>query len=93
MIETKSYSAMLYALADELRKASPAHPSAGIAVPLEEAAERLDTLTVTIRGLEIQRFELLAAIENLHAQKGRHNTEIAYKRLIETLDRVKGGSA
>jgi hypothetical protein len=33
--------------------------------------------------------ELLAAIENLHKQKGRHNTEIAYKRLIETFDRVK----
>lgn len=62
-VETKTYSAMLYALADELRKASPAHPVLASPEPLEEAAERLDMLTITIRGLEIQRDELLAALD------------------------------
>lgn len=62
-VETKTYSAMLYALADELRKASPAHPVLASPEPLEEAAERLDMLTVTIRGLVIQRDELLASLD------------------------------
>lgn len=65
MIETKTYSAMLYSMADELRKASPAHPVLASPKPLEEAAERLDTLTVTIRGLEIQRDELAESMRNI----------------------------
>ena len=62
-VETKTYSAMLYALADELRKASQAHPVLASPLPLEEAAERLDALTVTIRGLELNLADLLAAVK------------------------------
>ena len=33
---------------------------------------------------------LTDAIDNLVQQKGRHNTEIAYKRLVEAIANVKG---
>lgn len=56
MIETKTYSAMLYALADEIRREEGCVTESADRV--EEAAERLDTLTVTIRGMEIMLTKL-----------------------------------
>ena len=47
MIETRHYSGMLYALADKHRGDRRAE--------LLDAAERLDALTVTVRGMEIER--------------------------------------
>lgn len=35
--------------------------------------------------------ELMAEVENLLKVKGRHNTEIAYKRLAAVFAKVKGG--
>ena len=59
MIPTKTYSAMLYELSDELIAAGFTVNSAQV----EQAAERLDTLTVTIRGLETQRDMLIEAAQ------------------------------
>lgn len=62
MTPTKQFSALLYALANQVRNRQ------AVMIPperIEDAAERLDTLTVTIRGLEIQRNELLAALEEM----------------------------
>ena len=46
-------------------------------------------LRTEIDRLRNEHAELLAAIENLIRVKGRHHTEIAYKRLVETYDSVK----
>ena len=59
MTPTKTLSAMLYELSDELIVAGFAVNSAQV----EQAAERLDTLTVTIRGLETQRDMLIEAAQ------------------------------
>lgn len=57
MIETRTYSAMLYALADEIdRKEGCVTESAET---VREAAERMDTQTVKINVLKKQRDELL----------------------------------
>lgn len=59
---TKEYSAMLYALADEIEKEEGCVTESHEAV--REAAQRMDELTVTIRGMEIQQEGLLAALES-----------------------------
>lgn len=59
---TKEYSAMLYALADEIRREEGCVTEA--AEEVEAAAERMDTLTVTIRGLEAQRARLLDVMDS-----------------------------
>ena len=59
MTPTKTLSAMLYELADDLVVAGLIDNSAEV----EQAAERLDTLTVTIRGLETQRDMLIEAAQ------------------------------
>lgn len=61
MADSKAYSAMLYALADEMRQKKGCVTESPDLV--EEAAERIDYQTVMIRGLEIQREELLAALK------------------------------
>lgn len=61
MANSKAYSAMLYALADEMRQKEGCVTESPDLV--EEAAERIDYQTVMIRGFEIQREELLAALE------------------------------
>lgn len=61
MIETKSYSKMLHAIADECR-ASTGDPVRISPEAFDESAERLDAQTVTIRGLEMQRDELAASM-------------------------------
>lgn len=60
-MKTKEYSAMLYALADEL----DAEEGCTTEDPetIREAAQRMDELTVTIRGMEIQHNGLLKAAE------------------------------
>lgn len=56
---TREYSEMLYKLAAEIRNEEGCVTESADLV--EEAAERMDLLTVTIRGLEIQRAELMNA--------------------------------
>jgi len=62
------------------------------------ACEGIPTETLERRGmipvsaLEAQRGELLAAVKNLIDQKGRHHTEIAYRRLVTVYDSMKGGA-
>jgi len=63
MTETKEYSAMLYALADEIRSEEGCVTKPAYRV--DEAAARLDSQTLTIRWLEIQREELLVALNKL----------------------------
>lgn len=41
----------------------------------------------------VDRNDLMVAIENLIRVKGRHHTEIAFKRLVEVYDSVKGQPA
>ena len=64
MIETKTYSKMLYAIADECRASGVdlvrISPEA-----FDEAAERLDAQTVTIRGMEVRLDELAAAMRDI----------------------------
>lgn len=55
MIETRYYSGMLYALADKHRGDRRAE--------LLDAAERLDALTVTVRGMMIERDSYRDVIE------------------------------
>ena len=61
MIPSKVYSKALYDLAEEIDKNEGCVTCSSVLV--EGAAERIDTQTLTIRGLEIQRDELLAALE------------------------------
>lgn len=42
-----------------------------------------------VESLTRQRDLAVSAIENLVKQKGRHNTEIAYKKLVEALTAIK----
>lgn len=64
MIETKTYSKMLYSIADECR-ASTGDPVRVSPDALDEAAERLDAQTVTIRSLEISSDELATAMRDV----------------------------
>ena len=59
-VETKVYSAMLYALADEMRREEGCVTESPELV--EQAATRLDEQTVTINELRRQRGELLNAL-------------------------------
>lgn len=54
-----------------------------------------DTLRLYAKAEQITRQRDLAvsAIENLVKQKGRHNTEIAYKKLVEALADIKESGA
>lgn len=58
MTETRNNSAMLYALAEEIRSQEGCVTESADRV--EAAAERMDTLTVTIRGMEIMLTKLQA---------------------------------
>lgn len=68
MTETKEYSAMLYALADDLVAAGRCTKES--AERVGEAAERLDAQTVTIRGLQAENARLQAALDKLARLKG-----------------------
>lgn len=48
-----------------------------------------DALCKEIESLTRQRDLAVSAIENLVKQKGRHNTEIAYKKLVDVLATIK----
>ena len=63
MIPSKVYSKALYDLAEEIDKNEGCVTCSSVLV--EGAAERIDVQTVTIRGLEIQRDELLVALEHV----------------------------
>lgn len=67
MIPSKVYSKALYDLAEEIDKNEGCVTCSSVLV--EGAAERIDMQTVTIRGLEIQRDELLAAMNKLSGMK------------------------
>lgn len=68
MTETREYSAMLYALAAEIRAAEGCVTES--AERVEDAAERLDAQTVTITGLKLENARLQAALEKLARLKG-----------------------
>lgn len=59
MVETKTYSAMLYALADEIRREEGCVTESPDLV--EDAATRLDEQTVIINELRRQNSDLLAS--------------------------------
>ncbi len=73
MKPSKYYSGLLYRLSDELLRQNykPVDPD-----EVAEAAERLDTQTVTIRGLELQ-VEMLAKL--LREAVDRSDRDIASK--------------
>ncbi len=90
---TKEYSAMLYALADEIEKEEGCVTESHEAV--REAAQRMDELTVTIRGMEVQQEGLLAALES-----GRSLIELispfegdVTRQMDKAIASVKGGWA
>ena len=49
----------------------------------------MSTYESRLEKITQQRDELLAAAKNLRDVKGRYNTEIALKRLIETIAKVE----
>ena len=53
--------------------------------------EECEALRAEVESLTRQRDLAVSAIENLVKQKGRHNTEIAYKKLVEALADIKEG--
>lgn len=63
MKPTAVYSSMLYRLADEIRSEEGCVTES--AEHVEEAAERLDTLTVTITGLKLLAAEMLVALRTV----------------------------
>lgn len=90
---TKEYSAMLYALADEIEKEEGCVTESHEAV--REAAQRMDELTVTIRGMEVQQEGLLAALES-----GRRLIELILpfecdvtRQMDKAIAILKGGGA
>ena len=66
-------------------------------INLDAAARRLDAMGYSCNELSELREQLAAAQKvidaagNLIAQKGRHNTEIAYKRLAKAIAEQKEG--
>ena len=60
MMETREYSALLYALADEIRREEGCVTEAPERI--QEAAYRLDCQTIEITVLKRQREKLLAAL-------------------------------
>ncbi len=73
MTDTKTYSAMLYALADEMRR----EEGCVIESPelVEQAATRLDEQTVTINELRRQHGVLLGALREIAAETTIDGTE------------------
>ena len=55
----------------------------------QDGAKRIATLTRQRDNLLAQVDLAVAAMDNLVKQKGRHNTEVAYKRLVEALSTIK----
>lgn len=77
---TREYSAMLYRLAEEVRQEDGCVTES--AELIEEAAERLDTLTVTIHGMEIMlknlQSEFNRAISKIEAATAAHPNAVRY---------------
>ena len=72
-VETKEYAAMLYALADEIRREEGCVTESPELV--EQAATRLDEQTVTINELRRQRGVLLDALREIAAETTIDGTE------------------
>ena len=72
-VETKAYSAMLYALADEMRREEGCVTESPELV--EQAATRLDEQTVTINELRRQHGVLLDALRQIAAETTLDGTE------------------
>lgn len=92
MTETKTYSAMLYLLADQIDNDGPEFESAET---VREAAERMDTQTVAINVLTNALYVALPFVED-------HEGSIEYKagavkKALETIrsaiGSTKGGAA
>lgn len=77
MVPSNVYSKALYDLAEEIDKNEGCVTCSSVLV--EGAAERIDMQTVTIRGLEIQRDELLAACEAVIAWDKARRFPIPYR--------------
>ncbi len=79
-IPTEQYSSMLYALAKEMRDEEGCVTES--AERVEEAAERLDTLTVTISGMEIMLSKLQSefnrAISKVEAATSAHPNAVRF---------------
>ncbi len=90
MTETREYSAMLYALADEIRAEEGCVTES--AERVEQAAERLDSQTLTIRCLEIERAELLAVLDKLArlGNEPNYGNSNGNRIAIDAIARVKG---
>ena len=92
MANSKAYSAMLYALADEMRQKEGCVTESPDLV--EEAAERIDYQTVMIRGLEIQREELLKVAQGILAEDMLQYLPDEYVANARTaIANAKGGAA
>lgn len=93
MTETKTYAGMLYRLADEIEREGlmTVEPET-----IREAAERLDTQTVTINVVKKQRDELMVALKwaeqvlkDMHAE----GVEYDFSIVSDALAGAKGGAA
>lgn len=73
MTETKTYSAMLYALADEMRREEGCITESPELV--EQAAARLDEQTVTINELRRQHGVVVDALRQIAAETTIDGTE------------------
>lgn len=91
MIPSKVYSKALYDLAEEIDKNEGCVTCSSVLV--EGAAERIDTQTLTIRGLEIQRDELLVELERSASYHASHECYAEAKRVRDFIASVKGQSA
>lgn len=95
MIPSKVYSKALYDLAEEIDKNEGCVTCSSVLV--EGAAERIDVQTVTIRGLEIQRDELLVALSELTSTVGLAIDGAtgwdAHKNARKLIASIKGQSA
>ena len=94
MAESKSYSKMLYAIADECRSGDATCPVRVSPEALDEAAERIDYQTVMIRGMEIQRDELLKVAQGILAEDMLQYLPAEYVANVRAvIASVKGGAA
>lgn len=84
MVPSNVYSKALYDLAEEIDKNEGCVTCSSVLG--EGAAERIDMQTVTIRGLEIQRDELLSFAEEVRRSGDTRLASMA----IATIASVKG---
>ena len=93
MTDTKTYAAMLYALADEMRREEGCVTESPELV--EQAATRLDEQTVTINELRRQHGVLLAALNLIEVDKDGDGfiCREAMEQVREAIAHTKGDGA